>query len=157
MDSSTDELIDSHPHFRRMAEYLASKAPPGKLPGRQHVDPAELGDLLPFIMLIDVLRDEGGAPRYRIRLMGTEVVALQGSDGTGKFVEDLLATPQGAEIVRRYGEILRTHRPQHRAGTVATHGRQHVRYERVAFPLATDGENVDMLIFVFARMDTAAG
>jgi hypothetical protein len=146
------ESWDSHPRFRRLVEYLAAKAPPGKLAGRQHIDPLEIPDLLPYLMLIDVVPQQSGEPRYRIRLVGTDVVAaIQGQDGTGKFVEEVLTGAEGAEIIRRYGEILHDRRPQHRRGVVATPGRDHVAYERVAFPLARDGEHVDMLICVFVR------
>jgi hypothetical protein len=148
--------LDEHPRFRRLADYLAAKAPPGKLPGRQHIDPLEIPDLLPYLMLIDVVPQAAGEPRYRIRLMGTEVVAIKGSDGTGKFAEDVLTDREGAAIVRRYGDILRTRQPQHRRGVVAASGREHVHYERIAFPLAADGENVDMLIFVFAKAASPA-
>ncbi len=144
--------IERNARFRRLAEYLAVKAPPGKLPGRKHIDPLELADLLPWVMLMDVIPQSSGEPRYRIRLVGTEVVAIQGADGTGKFVEEVLNASEGAEVIRLYGEILRTHHPQYRRGNVAATGREHVPYERVAFPLASDGENVDMLIFVFDHL-----
>jgi len=143
--------FDEHPRFRRLANYLAAKAPPGKLPGRQHIDPIELGDLLPFLMLVDVVPQPTGEPRYRIRLVGTEAVAIQGADGTGKFVEEILTKNEAAEIIRGYGDILRSRQPQYRKGVVATEGRDHVPYRRIAFPLARDGEHVDMLIFVFVR------
>lgn len=146
---SVESPIEEHSRFRRLADYLAAKAPPGKLPGRQHIDPLELFDILPYLMLVDVIPQATGEPRYRIRLMGTEVVAIQGADVTGKFVEDVLTGVEGTEIVRLYGEILRSRQPQYRRGVVATSGREHVHYERIAFPLARDGENVDMLIFVF--------
>ena len=148
---SVEFPIESDPRYRRLADYLESKAPPGKLPGRQHIDPLDIADLLPYVMLIDVIPQAEGEPRYRIRLMGTEVVAIQGNDGTGKYVEEVLTDPEGMEIVRRYGEILRSRQPQFRRGVVATPGRKHVHYERVAFPLARDGENVDMLLFLFSR------
>lgn len=145
--------IEHHPRFKRLANYLASKAPPGRLPGRQHIDPLEIPDLLPHLMLIDVVPQESGPARYRIRLVGTEVVAIQGTDGTGRYVEKVLTAEQGrAEILRGYDEIVRTHQPEHRSGVVATHGREHVVYERIAFPLAEDGEHVNMLILVFMRI-----
>ena len=144
--------IDGHPRFRRLADYLAAKAPPGKLPGRQHLDPLELSDLLPYLMLMDVVRQPDGSARYKLRLVGTEAVAIQGSDGTGKYADEVLTGQDGAEIIRRYDEILQTRQPQYRRGVVATPGREHVQYERVAFPLARDGENVDMLIFVFGAI-----
>ncbi len=149
-------ILDSHPRFRRLADYLAAKAPPGHLPGRQHIDPAEIYDIAPYVMMIDVIREEGREPRYRIRLMGTEVVALQGANGTGKFADEILTDPEGIKIIRRYDEILRTRQPQYRRGTVATVGRTHMHYERIAFPLARDGENVDMLIFVFGKIGPEA-
>jgi len=149
--------IDENKRFRRLADYLAAKAPPGKLPGRQHIDPLEFTELLPWIMLIDVLPQTPGEPRYRIRLMGTEVVAIQGADETGRFVEDVLTGPEGAEVVRQCDEILRTRQPHHRRGMVATTGREHVFYERIAFPLAGDGEHVDMLILIFAKAEKRVG
>ena len=143
--------LDEHPRFRRLAEYLKSKAPPGKLAGRQAIEPTEIGDLLPWIMLIDVIPRPEGDPRYRIRLVGTEVVAIQGSDGTGKHVEEVLDDPAVASIIQGYHETVVSHEPQYRNGVVATAGREHVPYRRIAFPLARDGETVDMLIFVFVR------
>jgi hypothetical protein len=145
-------LIDRHPRFRRLSDYLAAKAPLGKLPGRQHIDPLEIFDLLPYLMLVDVVRQPDGSARYKIRLAGTEAVAIQGSDGTGKYADEILSSPEGAGIIRRYDEILKTRQPQYRCGVVATPGREHVRYERLVFPLAADGENVDMLIFVFGAI-----
>lgn len=144
--------VDEHPRFRRLADYLLGKASPGSLAGRQHIEPTEIPDLLPWIMLIDVVQQPNGIPRYRIRLVGTEVVAIQGSDGTGKFVEDVLNDPSGAAaIIEGYHEIVQSREPEYRKGVVATEGREHVPYRRIAFPLARDGETVDMLIFVFVR------
>ncbi|MDE2166528.1 MAG: PAS domain-containing protein [Alphaproteobacteria bacterium] len=134
---------------------MPARRPPGKLPGRQHVEPTEIVELLPWIMMIEVIAVPDAETRYRIRLVGTEVVAIQGSDGTGKYVEEVLDTNDVAAILRGYGEILRTRRPEYRAGIVATTGREHVPYRRVAFPLARDGEHVDMLLFVFVRDEKA--
>lgn len=143
--------IDEHPRFRRLADYLANKAPSGKLPGRQHIEPTEIADLIPWIMLMDVITEADGEPRYRIRLVGTEVVNIQGSDRTGRYVEEVLDSAEAAAIMQGYREIVRSHVPGYRAGVVATVGRDHVLYRRIAFPLARDGEHADMLIFVFVR------
>jgi len=143
--------IDDHPRFKRLGDYLAAKAPPGKLPGRQHIDPIELGDLLPHLMLVDVVPQGEGEPRYRIRLIGTDLVAAHGSDPTGKFADEALSGGQVTDIMLGYAEIVRSRQPQFRSGKVASPGREHIPYRRFAFPLARDGENVDMLIFVFVR------
>ena len=143
--------LDQHPRFRRLADYLASKAPPGKLPGRQHIDPVEIPDLLPFLMMIDVLPRESGRPRYRMRLIGTQVVELHGQEFTGQFVEDVLPAKDGEMILRGYDEIVRGKKAHYRSGVVVLAGRKHIRYDRAAFPLASDGEHVDMLLLVFVR------
>lgn len=145
--------IDEHPRFRRLADYLSGKAEPGRLPGRQHVEPTEIAELLPWIMMIDVISQPGAEAHYRIRLVGTEVVQIQGSDGTGKYVEEVLNKSEVASIVQGYDEIIRSRQPGYRRGVVATEGREHVPYRRIAFPLARDGEHVDMLMFVFVRDD----
>ncbi len=145
--------IDDHPRFRRLADYLASKVSPDTLPGRQHIEPTEIPDLLPWIMLVEVIAQADAEPRYRIRLVGTEVVDIQGIDGTGKYVEEVLNRAEAAMIMQGYGEIVRSHVPGYREGVVATVEREHVRYRRIAFPLARDGEHVDMLIFVFVSDD----
>jgi len=144
-------VINSNPRFRRLAEYLAAKASPGKLPGRQHIDPAEIADLAPYITLIDVVQTEQGSRRYRVRLMGTEVAELIGSDLTGKYIDDAIPSPVRDKLLREYGEAVRTKLPQPRRAKMTAPGREHVNYERVAFPLASDGENVDMLILIFER------
>lgn len=146
-----EEALLRNPRFRRLADYLAASASPGKLPGRQHIEPTQLGDLLPWLMLVDVVPRKRGEPRYRLRLVGTEVVSIQGSDNTGKYVDEVLTGEEGPGVIAAYGEILRTRQPQYRQGVVATPGREHIPYERVAFPLASDGETVDKLLFVFAR------
>jgi hypothetical protein len=148
--------IDEHPRFRRVADYLAGKAPPGKLPGRQHVEPTEIADVLPWIMLIDVISRPDGKHDYRLRLVGTEVVEIQGSDGTGRFVAEVLDSAERDGILQGYEEIVRSREPGYRRGVVATKGREHVPYRRIAFPLARDGERVDMLMFVFVRDEKSA-
>lgn len=143
--------VDEHPRFRRLADYLASKAPPGKLAGRQHIEPTEIADLLPWMMMMDVIATPDGGLRYRLRLVGTEVVAIQGSDGTDKYVEEVLDKSEVGAIMRGYDKIVRSREPEYRSGVVATAGREHVPYRRIAFPLAHDGEHVDMLLFIFAN------
>jgi hypothetical protein len=142
---------DYDPRFQRLADYLAAKAPPGKLPGRQHIDPTEIPDLLSYVTLIEVVKQADGDPRYRVRLAGTQVVELLGVDGTGKFVDEILTTPDGAAIIRTYKDMLLSKEPQPLHGALRGHGRDHVPFQRVAFPLARDGVNVDMLLFLILR------
>jgi hypothetical protein len=138
-----------HPRFQELATYLAAKAPNGKLPGRQHVDPIEIPQLLPYLSLVDVVRD-AGALRYRFRLVGTDVVAKTAKDVTGKWVEDAFPAEAAAAIIKAYDGVVATRMPHHWANVMAVPGREHIRFERIVFPLASDGETIDMLIGVHA-------
>jgi hypothetical protein len=142
--------LDRHARFRRLNDYLAAKAPAGKLPGRQHIEPTEIPDLLPYITLLDVVPQATGGTRLRIRLAGTEVVNHHGSEVTGRFLDEIFADPEGLAIIARFIEAVTTRRPNHRRACVAVPRRDHLWYERMAFPLARDGEHVDMLAVIFA-------
>jgi hypothetical protein len=141
-----------HPRFQELATYLAAKAPNGKLPGRQHVDPIEIPRLLPYLSLVDVVRDARRL-RYRFRLVGTDVVAKTATDVTGKWVEEAFPAEAAAAIIRAYDGVVATRTPHHWANVMAVPGREHIHFERIVFPLAGDGETIDMLIGVHAFAD----
>lgn len=140
------------PRLRRLRDYLAAKAPHGRLPGRQHLDPLEIPDLLPYLRLVDVVPRNGGGLRYRIRLVGSEVASWFGVDGTGKFIDEVFTTAVSQRIIENYGMIVATKRPQYLQSLLSLKEREHVAIERAAFPLARDGEDVDMILFIFARL-----
>lgn len=55
------------------------------MPTRGDIDPVEIADLLPYIVLTEVLND----PPYLVyRLVGTKQVAMRGRDPTGQPVRD---------------------------------------------------------------------
>src|SRR3546814_16858489 len=73
-----------HPRVRRIVEHWASMGPPGRLPGRPHLDPLHIPSLLSNIWLLDVEREPRLRPRYR--LLGPEGAADPNSRGEGKRV-----------------------------------------------------------------------
>jgi hypothetical protein len=143
---------DRHPRFQDLATYLAAKAPAGRLPGRQHIDPLEIPRLLPHLTLVDVVR-EADRLRYRFRLLGTDVVAKNAVDVTGKWIEEAFPPEPAAAITSAYDNVVATRTPHHWASVMGVPGRDHIRFERIVFPLASDGETVDMLIGVYAFDD----
>ncbi len=150
----TDDLpLERHARFRRMHDYLSAKAPPGRLPGRQHIDPVEIADLLPYVTLLEVVKQAEGGPRFHVRLAGTWVVTQHGREITGHFLDEVIAGPQAEGVLAKLQEAVATGRPNHRRTAVAAAERDHVVYERIAFPLARDGVTIDMLLVVFMRDD----
>src|SRR4051812_22620200 len=94
------------PRFREFFDYWRSKAPPGRLPGRQHIDPLDIPHLLPGVALFDVLRNGTGL-RFRWRLIGTALVDAIGDDYTGRFVDEVgLLTIKYEAVHRVFSEIV---------------------------------------------------
>ena len=77
---------DCDPRLRRLYDHWLSLRPAaGGLPGRQHIDPAAIRDLLPWIWMVDVERNP---LRFRYRLLGTEQVHAMERDFTGRFLDE---------------------------------------------------------------------
>lgn len=83
LSAPAEELLNRslHPKIRGLTEYWVSIRPPGLLPGRQHFEPLDVPALLPNLWLVDVIR--GAAPRFRYRLVGTNIARAFDGDPTG--------------------------------------------------------------------------
>lgn len=141
------------PRLKRFAEYLSRKAAPGKLPGRQHIDPLEIPDLLCHLVIHDIVPQANGNRRYRIRLAGTKVVELFGSDGTRQFLDERLPSPKGTLILGHFDRVVETKQPHYFEGKLSRGEREHILIQRICFPLARNGEDVDMLVLVVVGFD----
>jgi hypothetical protein len=136
-----------HPRYAWMRDYLASVAPPGALPGRQHIDPIFLRTLLPLINLVDVLR-ENDRVRFRFRLVGTRQAEVTGRNYTGEYI-DTGVLPAFLERVRNNMQAaVATGSPVYDRFPLPFKERDFIDSERVFFPLAADGENVDLLLIL---------
>ncbi len=143
------------PQHREFFEYWCSKAPPGKLPGRAHIDPTEIPKLLPWIILYDVVwRDD--TPRFRFRLVGTGNVQRYGRDATGKWFEDVYSGEVLERQLASFTEVATSGRPHLSSPTLPVADKEYVTYRRLILPLAADGAKVDHLIalMVFGEEDS---
>jgi hypothetical protein len=133
-----------HSATRQLYEYWLSIRPPDVLPGRQHVDPAAIRALLPYVFIVDVSRQ---SLRFRYRLVGTAYCELMGCDLTGAYFDEVHLGFTGA-IRDQYIAAVEQHRPAYRKGR-AMHTREDRRWpmvERVIVPLAKNGIEVDMIL-----------
>lgn len=76
-------MAEWHPRICRLYSYWQTKHPPNGLPGRQHIDPLELRDLLPTIWLLDVQREPF---RLRYPVVGTGIVEAMGARSHRRMV-----------------------------------------------------------------------
>lgn len=133
------------PQHKKLLEYWRSKAPPGRLPTRQSIDPLDLPELLPWMILYDVAWEDT-TPRFRFRLVGTGNVQRYGRDATGLWFEEAYEGDILASQLAVFTEVAASAKPSLMRNRLPIEGREFVEYDRLILPLASDGQTVDMLM-----------
>lgn len=134
------------PQLQRLLDYWKAKGAAGALPGRHHIDPLDLPDLLSNMMLIDVCRDTDPV-QFRFRLCGTEIVRITGRDLTGMTLDEAL--PDGYRDYIRFLDELVISKKMPVFSRTLFHDKANfanAETSRILLPLATDGETVDMIL-----------
>lgn len=157
--SWTDYLIPAdrsawHPLSARLYEYWLAAAPPGRLPGRQHILPEDLAPLWSRLCMLDVIQ---WPLRYRYRYCGTELVRGFGREATGRWLDEMhpqsVVNPQSRD---RFRFMAFTGAPTWRRGKPFwTRNGDHRTVESCFVPLAADGFTVDKILGVTVAFDSA--
>jgi len=146
-------LLDQR--LQRLQDYWRSKCRGDLLPARSDLLPEEIHQLLPNIIIYDVLRPDGlggTAPqtatryRYRVRLIGTQVAFLSGTDTTGQYLEDTVVSSNYENVYRRLTRAVELREPQIGESRLHRPSRDFIRFSYIDMPLANDGIVVDMLL-----------
>ena len=146
---------DSHPiasalrydSLRQALAYWESKRRGRPMPARRDLDPIEIPRLLPWVLLIDVLRDPLD---FRYRLIGTEVVAVSRDDFTGTRFSDLPGKGSDSVIWDNCLTVVRSKAPfSRRPPYVGPRDDVHSG-QNLLMPLSSDGEQVDMIFQLIA-------
>lgn len=138
---------DAAPKIRALYDYWGSIHPAaGGLPGRQHLDPLDIPQLLPSIWMVDVRP----APlRFRFRLVGTAIVKFTGRDATGLWLDQVYPDYENTVAFRIHRDCVAKGEPAYRKSKVLSNpGRDFVEAERVYLPLAGNGQDVDILLIM---------
>jgi PAS domain len=140
-----DDRGEWHPLMRRFYDYWLSIAPPGGLPGRQHVAPEKMTAWLSRLWLLDVHRDP---LRFRCRLAGSEMVRSIGQEVTGGWLDEV--HPQSVtnpDSRNRFRVAVELARPTWRRGPLRWARQPDFKtVESCIVPLARDGRTVDKLM-----------
>jgi hypothetical protein len=138
-----------HRCVRELFAYWLSKAEPDRLPRRADLDPLEMKSALGQLAVVEVHREP---LRFRYRLHGAGLVALDGFDMTNKWLDEHPA-PQAR------GRIHSSWRRAAEQGLLI-HGFRDCfadirprRYEVLVLPLAADGRAVDKLLVMQTLLD----
>lgn len=136
---------DAHPTIRTVYEYWRSVTPTGQLPGRQHIDPVDLPQLLPNLRLLDVIHDP---IHFRARLVGERYCDFAGGNPTGLWLDEFMPNFHQSDHKRDLVLTVERKLPQWRRGRPYVSGfakKDFITLERIHLPLAGDGQTVDMI------------
>jgi hypothetical protein len=142
----------SHPRLHAFVALWQAAIPAGhRIPSRGDFTPELLRDYLPYLIIIDM---DDGRQRYRFRLVGTEVVAMNGRDGTGKWLDELYSPADMAAHHRLHQQVMATGRPVRVHGTLAFVDRSYITLEGAVVPMARDiPDRVDQFMICLAYGD----
>lgn len=103
------------------------------LPDRTQIDPAAIPELLPHVVVWQVLHQPDGSFRYRCRLAGTAMVEIHGYEFTGLPMEQFHGA-ENARIQPDYDFVARSGQPHYVERTLFWMNRDYRRYRRLLLP-----------------------
>ena len=141
-----------HPLAQQCYDYWLSIAPPGHLPGRQHIAPEKMAAWLSRLWLLDVHRDP---LRFRLRVCGSAVVRSLGQEVTGRWLDEVhplsASDPRSRDRLRLVAE---QRQPTWRRGAPRwTRAPEFTTVESLMLPLAADGKLVDKIMGLSIALD----
>lgn len=142
--NSSSADLGEIPIFARSLAYWNTLHQDGRLPARSDIRPRDIIDILPHIVLNDVI--PGPPVRYRYRLVGTRVTEYYGFDPTGRMFDEVASGAFYNSVVQSFATCRETGNPQMDSVRHIWPGVQ--RYSLLTLPFATDGETVDIIMVV---------
>jgi len=138
---------DKNPQLQALHHYWLQRCDGPKLPARRAIDPLDLKQLLPNMLLADVTYDP---LRVRYRLFGTGLVALYNREMTGKHADEITSDSLRTAAVQAYADVIGRRAPAFSAlAFVVNYYR--IKYDRLLLPLAEDGHTVSMVMGAMIR------
>lgn len=150
MASSFDVSVVHSERIRKLNAYWLTKAK-GGVPSRSEIDPVDVRELLPNLMMIDMV---GDPVRFRYRLVGTRVVQYTGFDFTGRCLDEMVF--QGRDFIEQcYRRMLAEKRPVFGHYAWLVRSRHFGQCEFGLFPLSDGGATVNRGISIedYERME----
>lgn len=155
---ATDLLEAFGGRFGRFLDYWRACRGDRVAPRRADVDPLDIPDLLPFLSLIEVLREP---LRFRYRVIGTAVVEGFGRDATGRYIDESLYGGEAAAIASTHARLVAEVRPFHRRARMHYTGKGWQVLDALEVPLVDDGGRVTHIFgcngFSMSSHDPGAG
>ena len=113
------------------------------MPSREDIEPLDIAPLLPHVYLVNISYDPLD---FRYRLIGTKIVEHSLADYTGRSLRELPEQHPPSQVWALFNQAIEERRPVcTRIPYLHIPGRS---VEKLAAPLSSDGQTVDMLFGV---------
>ncbi|MGA7323095.1 MAG: PAS domain-containing protein [Rhodomicrobium sp.] len=137
-------------HHAKLYGYWLTKRRSRRLPARSELDPADIPELLPYLIIVGKESNQ-----FRYRLVGTAVVQAVGYDATGSTVGSYLLAPKHAlEAQAIFERAFTLAHPIFATGGFILKSGADATLSLLVLPLSDDGAAVNMTISTLvARFD----
>lgn len=131
--------------IRQLFLYWQSKCADGRIPRRTDIDPVDIPNLVPNLMIADIEHDPF---RVRYRLVGTKVVQMTGYEFTGKYLDEIALPNDEGPFQECYQTACETRLPvlQRIEWHLAEDTTE--EYDICILPLSDDGDTVNMALAI---------
>lgn len=138
MDGDALRRLSQEPVLNSLFSYWKSKRIGTKPPDRRDIDPVDIPpSILPHLALIEMVERD----RFKLRLVGTEVVRQYGRDNTGRFIDEYLSGDYLAYLTSLYNEV-REKRLPILSESIFRHSEHHIHTTRLILPLTQGGAEI---------------
>ncbi|CAN0205482.1 MAG: PAS domain-containing protein [Thalassobaculaceae bacterium] len=142
--AQTAEIVGSHPKAVRLLDAWNAWRGERPLPDRADVDPIDIPDLLPNLILLDVEDDD-----FRFRLVGEQIASRYGGRLKGRLISEVMSGPGLDETLYEHRRCAEDRRAViiSQARELATADDRRA-YMRLILPLGNDGPRASHIIGV---------
>ncbi len=138
------DLVDRR--LKDLLAYWQDKCAARDMPARIDISPGDLVTHLPRLALLNVTLEDGDGPQFSVRLSGTGIDDLLGSDHRGSMLDDLLPTGSAKLVSAALGALVEHKRPMRFFAQARLPGNPAASVEGLALPLGLEGGPVNMVL-----------
>jgi hypothetical protein len=132
------------PEMSEIVEYWRSLCRGEFLPDRRDIDPTKIPRLLSGIILIDIFHDPY---RFKFRLIGEVMVAYQGRNLTGFWIDEAFPHYNSTAIPGNIIDVAKNHVMNYHFGPpLMTYEKNFIDMERIFLPCRNGGDKVELLL-----------
>jgi hypothetical protein len=133
------------PKIARLLRYWNGLRGGREFPARRDVDPVELKDVLPHVMMTGISYQPF---RVFYRLVGTEIVHWAGLDFTNRYADELIFDDEGRDWTDYYRTVIDARRPAYGLTAWIIEDRAPPWVEFMICPLSSDGHAIDQCLAI---------